>query len=94
MNFKNTEISSRSIAVIIFAALALLGLLGYWFINSFDSRPLSGPEGIVRPTLPPPELTAEEKARIQESINAPIGKQILSEKEMIKTLESLTAPKK
>lgn len=94
MNFKNIKLSPKSIGVIIFSALTALGLLGYWFIDILQTKSLSLPEGMMTPTLPPRELTAEEKARIQESINAPDGKKLFSEQETLKILNTLTAPTK
>lgn len=93
MNFKNAVISQKFLIVIIFSAVVILGLLSYWFINSLQSKALSGPDDMSKPNLPPPQLTAEEKAKIQASINAPAGKQIFSESQMTKILNSLTAPK-
>lgn len=94
MNFKNTELSQKSILFIIFSALLIIGSLTYWFAGNLGNKASSNPDGMPKPTLPPPQLTPEEKARIQASINASSTKPVLSEKEMIQALNSLTAPKK
>ena len=53
----------------IFFALAVLGLLGYQLTDNLHiGRNLSKMESLSEPTLPPPQLSEEEKAVIFESI--------------------------
>lgn len=94
MNLKNIKLSQRSIALVIFIAAALIMLLGYWLVVSLQNQSSSGVGLMADPTLPPPQLTAEELARIQNSINAPAGNQVLTDTQLKKALNSLTAPKK
>lgn len=94
MNLKNIKLSQKFIMLVILMALSLLGLLGYWLISSLQSRSQSASDIMANPTLIPPQLTPEELARIQNSINAPAGNQVLTDGQLKKALNSLTAPKK
>lgn len=91
---KNTAISQKSLIAVVVFSLSVLGLFGYWFLSNLQPKSSSGPESMPSPTLPPPQLTPAEKARIQASISASSTKSLLTEQEMAKTLQSLTAPKK
>lgn len=91
---KNINLSQKSLGVIIFSVLVMLGLLGYWLTQSLQPQSVAGPEAMPKPTLPPPQLTAEELARIQKSATAPDGKNLLSAQATSKIVKTLTAPVK
>lgn len=90
---KNINLSQKSLGIIIFSILVMAGLLGYWLTKSLQPHTAAGPEDMPKPTLPPPQLTAEELARIQKSATAPDGKKLFSEQTTAKILQTLTAPK-
>ncbi|MBU6141759.1 hypothetical protein KGO95_01395 [Patescibacteria group bacterium] len=88
-----------SVLLVIAAILAAGSWLVGWWQSEWARSSNRIPPGFTSPTLPPPQLTPEEKAQIQASINAPAPSatstvQAPTPQQMQNILQSLTAPTK
>ncbi len=87
---------------LIVGAVIILAVFSYWFVSDYMDqartaamlRLVTAPSASsLTPSLPPPQLTAEERVRIQASITAS-GTEKISETRLDQILNTLTAPKK
>ena len=88
-----------TVVLLVIAVFAVGNWLVGWWQSEWARSSNRIPPGFTSPTLPPPQLTPEEKAAIQASINAPAPSatstvQAPTPQQMQNILQSLTAPTK